>query len=386
MSYWRHNRSSIALALVTLAFCIYLPSLQAASDSSAEEAVTPGQYIVSTANLPFEPARVGLNLQWTQRLPAKENQATITDIYGLPELLLVQTFNANLIAFNADSGTWHGGISMNAQVSQPPIRWKRWVLAICQTNLLMLNMDESELKVERRVGIVPSAPFVTHKNRVIVPTESAEVVAIDVRSGKREWSFKPGGAVRGGLVLDKNTVYAAAYKGGIVAADVDTGSVKWSWEPSNSSLAASNPAAENGFVFVGDTHGFVHCLSKDIGLPQWKYPTGSPVEECISLPAKKLLVTTHRGDTLCLSSRRSPEESRLLWTISGSHTFLTHGQKRLYLLSEKDHSLLAVSMEDGKEIWRRKLPEDIKLKAGAKKGSLYLYTESGEVIALSEAK
>ncbi len=386
MSYCRHKCFRNAAVLVSIAFCIYLPSLRAASDSSMEEAAAPGKYIVSTATLPFEPARVGLNLQWTQRLPVEEEHPALTNIYALPELLLVETFDANLIAFDAESGTWRGGVSMNALISQPPIQWKSWVLAICQGNLHMIDMKEGELDVERRVGLVPSAPYLTHKNKVIVPSENAEVVAIDLSSGAKEWAFKPGGAVRGGLVVDKNSIYAAAYKRRVVAADVNTGTIQWSWEPGNSSLSASTPAAENEFVFVGDIHGFVHCLTKDIGLPRWRYPTGSPIEECISLPAQKLLVTTHRGDTLCLSSKASPEKSRLLWTVPGSHTYLTHGQKRLYLLSEENHGLRAVSMEDGKEIWSRKLPEDMQIKAGAKQGDLYLYTESGDVIALSEAE
>jgi outer membrane protein assembly factor BamB len=177
-------------------------------------------------------------------------------------------------------------------------------------------------------------------------------------------------------------LYAVAYQGGVTAAHANTGRVMWSWSPAEAKICACVPAASEGRVFAGDDHGFVHCLDGDIGFPYWRYPTGAPVEECVTLPGNRMLITTYQSDTLCLSSGESPE---LLWTHPDSSTFVVQGKGKVYLLT-RDNELCAVSIEDGKELWRRSLPEDMQAVGGSQKGHFYLYSDEGSVLALSEYK
>lgn len=386
MPYWWKRPFNAAVVFLIMAFCVGAPALQAGSSSSGGGNALEGQFLVPTETLPFEPPRVGLNLRWTQQVPAKEKYPALTEIYPMDNVLVVQTFNANLLALDAESGTWVGGVSLNSRVSRPPIVRDDRVLAISKGHLLRIDMEEGDVEVEFRINLIPSAPYVLHQGKLLIPTENAEVVAIDPNTGDQEWSFMPGGAVRGALAIDRGTVYAAAFQSGVMAADVQTGTIRWTWQPSRALICSCIPAASGGKVYVGDTHGFVHCLDGDIGLPYWRYPTGSPVERCVVLPGNRLLVTTDGGDTLCLSSGTSEDSPRLLWSHSGPDRYLTRGAERLYFLSQKEHALCAVSMDDGEELWRRKLPEEMKVASGAKDGEIYLYTKSGAVVALSEAK
>ena len=383
MPYWWKHPFRVAVAFLIFSFVFCSPSLPAASDPAGGEASVRGKFLVPTAELPFEPARVGLELLWTQNVPGGEDHPALTNVFPAQDSLLVQTYDANLLSLERESGAWLGGISLHTQIGEPPVVRGNRVLAIVQGNLLRMDLEEGDVEVEFRVNLVPSAPYILHQGLLLVPTEMGEVVAVDPENGEQEWTFTPGGSVRGALVVDGQIVYAAAYQGGVMAANVRDGEILWTWEPSNSVVCSCIPEARNGRIYVGDTNGFVHCLDGDIGLPYWRYPAGSPIERCVGLAGQRLLVTTHRGDTLCLSSGDSTD---LLWTHPGPDTFLVQGDDKVYLLAEEENALCAVSLDDGEELWRRKLPADMMVRGGPNQGQLHMFTPAGKVIALSEAE
>jgi outer membrane protein assembly factor BamB len=122
-----------------------------------------------------------------------------------------------------------------------------------------------------------SSPLV-HNGRVIFGSEGGTVYALDAKSGKRDWTYSAGGAVKGSPTLsDQGVLFFGAYGGTVHAVRARDGAKIWS-KSAGGGLRSGNfyatAAVAYGRVFIGSTDGRAYSFSTKDGRIAWAHQTG----------------------------------------------------------------------------------------------------------------
>lgn len=115
--------------------------------------------------------------------------------------------------------------------------------------------------------------------KVIVGSESGDVFALDVATGKVEWQVSTAGNVKGGLALDEGILYGANYSGEVFAIRASSGEFVWRSSTQGGSFSRggpvySTPAVAFGRVYLGSIDGRVYSFDADTGELAWSHSTG----------------------------------------------------------------------------------------------------------------
>jgi len=175
-----------------------------------------------------------------------------------------------------------------------------------------------------RSGRVTGSPVVAG-GRLYAVDGVSRLVAIDVASGNRIWSFvsepdddRSGGGSGGGAAVDGGRVYFATGYGQLVALDAATGKEIWRFQMS--APARSGPAVAQGRIFATTIDNQTHALDAATGRRIWQHAgisesagfigAASPVVD-----GSTVLVGYSSGELFALRA----ESGRVLWsdTLSG---------------------------------------------------------------------
>jgi len=122
-----------------------------------------------------------------------------------------------------------------------------------------------------------SSPLL-HNGRLFFGTEDGTLYALDARSGKQDWTYRAGGAIKGSPTLsDDGVLYFGAYGGTVHAVRARDGKRIWS-KSAAGGLRGGNfyatAAVAYGRVYVGATDGRAYSLSTKDGRIAWAHQTG----------------------------------------------------------------------------------------------------------------
>ena len=122
-----------------------------------------------------------------------------------------------------------------------------------------------------------SSPLV-HNGRVFFGSEGGTLYALDGRSGKQDWTYRAGGAIKGSPTLsDDGLLYFGAYGGSVHAVRARDGAKIWS-KSASGGLRGGNfyatAAVAYGRVYIGATDGRAYSLSAKDGRIAWAHQTG----------------------------------------------------------------------------------------------------------------
>jgi outer membrane protein assembly factor BamB len=130
------------------------------------------------------------------------------------------------------------------------------------------------------VGASETSPLLAG-NRVLVGGWDGKIWALDARSGHRLWTYRTGGAVKGGLAFWGGRVYAGSYDGHVYALDAVSGRLVWraAAQPQlfGHGTFYSTPAVAYGRVYVGSTDGRMYSFGARSGTLRWSHHTGGYV-------------------------------------------------------------------------------------------------------------
>ena len=95
------------------------------------------------------------------------------------------------------------------------------------------------------------------------------VVALDVTTGVRRWSFAPNGPVQASITYaDGKVVFATnSAQGTVYALNATTGTLVWSFEPSPAEYILGSPVIADGLVFAPSDNGHVYALGQSLAAP-----------------------------------------------------------------------------------------------------------------------
>jgi outer membrane protein assembly factor BamB len=130
------------------------------------------------------------------------------------------------------------------------------------------------------VGASETSPLLVG-DRLFVGGWDATISALDARSGRRLWTYRTGGAVKGGLAGAGGLVYAGSYDGHVYALDAASGRLVWRASGSPQLFGHgtfyATPAVAYGRVYVGSTDGRMYSFGARSGRLRWSHHTGGYV-------------------------------------------------------------------------------------------------------------
>ncbi len=115
---------------------------------------------------------------------------------------------------------------------------------------------------------------------------NGRVVALDVTTGARRWSFAPNGPVQASITYaDGKVVFATnSAQGTVYALNATSGVLIWTFEPFPAEYILGSPVVADGRVFAPSDNGHVYALGQSLAGPvptptslsPWVYP-GAPI-------------------------------------------------------------------------------------------------------------
>jgi len=122
-----------------------------------------------------------------------------------------------------------------------------------------------------------ASPPVVAAGKLFVGTNWGNLIAIEVGSGKKVWSYAAGGAILGTPAFEDGIVFANSMDRRCHAVRAEDGASLWAFETGEGILAG--PVVADGKVFTAGRDGFVYAADARPwrGEPVWKSPIGGPV-------------------------------------------------------------------------------------------------------------
>ena len=143
------------------------------------------------------------------------------------------------------------------------------------------------------------------EGKCYVGTFAGNLYALDVETGKTEWTFQADGPIGVAPCYHEGRLYVgadvASNRGHLYCIDVEDGSLVWRYE-SGAGIWAS-PACDGDNVYVGDRAGVLHAVSAASGSLQWSFATGYMILKPVSFSPnrRRILLGSEDMHMYCLS-------------------------------------------------------------------------------------
>ncbi len=155
------------------------------------------------------------------------------------------------------------------------------------------------------MGPTESSPLVAG-GRVFVGDWRGDVVALDAGTGRRIWSFRAGGRVKGAVALSGRRLFFGAYDGRVYALDARNGTLLWRAAAQDRFGGRGNfystPAVAYGRVFIGNTDGKVYAFGATTGNLLWSTSTGGFVYSSPAVWQRLVIAGSYAGKVVALDA------------------------------------------------------------------------------------
>lgn len=202
-------------------------------------------------------------------------------------------------------------------------------------------------------GATETSPLVVG-GRLYVGDWTGDVRSIDVTTGKVEWTFHAGGAVKDALAYDRGRLFFGGYDGYAYCIDASDGKLVWR-SPSDRSIIGSHgtfyssPAVAYSRVYIGSTDHNVYSYGERTGKVRWVFHTGGYVYGSPAVVGHRVFVGSYDGTFYALDAATGGK----LWSfhadgpISGSATVLDG----LVYFATLHHRTYALDAATGRLVW-----------------------------------
>jgi eukaryotic-like serine/threonine-protein kinase len=201
-------------------------------------------------------------------------------------------------------------------------------------------------------GVVACSAIVG--DQVYVPCLNGELVSVDRRTGKRQWSYRS--------IESKNpNDFAPGFK--------------------------AAPTVANDIVYIGDEDGLMHAVDRRTGNAKWKFRTGAELAGSVALFGDKLVFGSHDSFLYCLKAA----DHSLVWKPFQTENFIncsTAIEADNTFIAGCDTKVRVINLVSGKQVSEVPLGEGAYLIASpAVLGDiLYVGTHDGRVVAVDWRK
>src|SRR2546426_842364 len=207
--------------------------------------------------------------------PAYADGSVYVGIMGTYNTTSQVTFDPpyGVLALNAATGeeNWFFPTAGSVAAS-PAIVGPRLIAPSKDGNVYAINRATGTLIWQARVDAGISSPAVSGATVFVGGGAfggNGLVVALDVTTGARRWSFAPNGPVQASITYaDGKVVFATnAAHGTVYALNATSGTLLWSFEPSPAEYILGSPVVADGVVFAPSDNGHVYALGQSPAAP-----------------------------------------------------------------------------------------------------------------------
>jgi outer membrane protein assembly factor BamB len=197
---------------------------------------------------------------------------------------------------------------------------------------------------------INAAPSVTSANHVYVSTGYPVFYALDKKTGKLAWTFKPsgGGSITASPAVGPDgTVYVTSFDHNVYAIDPATGKEKWKF-PTTKVLATTPAIGKNGLIYVGAEDDNLYILNAD-GTKNKAIPTGGSVASPTIGPDGTVYIGS---DNVYAYDGKT---GNLKWTFQDNHYGnsqpLLDPDNNILYFGDGNGTLHAVDAATGNQVW-----------------------------------
>ena len=173
-------------------------------------------------------------------------------------------------------------------------------------------------------------------------TESAVPASLKVA-----WTFEAGEPIESSAAIAEGVVYVGAQSAELLALDLKTGKLLWKYKTTEG-IGESSPCVADGVVYVGDLAGVVHAVGKD-GKGLWTFKAGSEIKASPVVVDDRVLIGSYDETLYCLAAKTG----KLLWQfrINGPVHCTVSVANGICYVSGCDEIFRAIRISDGKEMY-----------------------------------
>lgn len=187
-----------------------------------------------------------------------------------------------------------------------------------------------------------------------------EVYALDLKTGKQQWTFKTGGKVYSTPAVHKGVVVVGSSDHFIYGIHAKTGKELWKLEADKAVLGS--PAVKNGKAYIGASDGTFRCIDVKTGKLIWSYnDVQGYVSTLPTLADNKVIFGSWKNGFYALDQKTG----QLVWKWDNGHSNRMFSAAACYPVVENnrvfivapDRFMTAIDLKTGQTIWREKKDE-----------------------------
>lgn len=187
-----------------------------------------------------------------------------------------------------------------------------------------------------------------------------EVYALDLKTGKQQWTFKTGGKVYSTPAVHKGVVVVGSSDHFIYGIHAKTGKELWKLEADKAVLGS--PAVKNGKAYIGASDGIFRCIDVKTGKLIWSYnDVQGYVSTLPTLADNKVIFGSWKNGFYALDQKTG----QLVWKWDNGHSNRMFSAAACYPVVENnrvfivapDRFMTAIDLKTGQTIWREKKDE-----------------------------
>lgn len=294
-------------------------------------------------------------------------------------LLYVGSYDNNLYALDAATGTFSWKYATEGGISSSPTVWHEIVIVGSE--------DGSVHGIDYRTGMrrwrfrtekaVRSSPRVQER-LVFIGSDDQNVYALDGLRGVPIWKYRAWAPFRSSPCIGKEDIYIGCDDGNVYCLEMRNANVKWRQRLQSSVL--SSPCCSNGMVFVGSTDHHLYALDQQAGVPVWKFKTGHYVNSSPIVTNDFVVVGSADGNVYALEKKNG----NVAWTfetksqVGGSPR---HHEGRIYI-GATDGFIYCLDVRSGRMIWKHQTEAPVVSSAAIANGMIFIGSMDNRVYAL----
>jgi outer membrane protein assembly factor BamB len=162
------------------------------------------------------------------------------------------------------------------------------------------------------------------------------------------WTYEVGDSIESSAAIAGGTVYVGVESADLLAIDLQTGKLRWKYRAQDG-IGESSPLVHGGIVYVGDLAGLLHAVRATDGKALWTFKTEAEIKSSPVVAGDRLLIGSYDGNLYCLSAR----QGKLLWKFTTSnYVHATPGiSGGIAYLAGCDEVFRGIRIADGKEVF-----------------------------------
>ncbi|MCK4283025.1 MAG: PQQ-binding-like beta-propeller repeat protein [Candidatus Brocadiae bacterium] len=334
---------------------------------------------LSPENALFDLEQEGLKLLWRQEL-GKRTDAPLRDIYCTGNIVVVEAEGGELHCLKSSDGTWKATRLLGDRLTRAPKAQGQRLYLVIKNNLYIFDTASGGLSGAYRPGFAIFTPPQVYGDSLILAGGNGHLRRMMLDAPRKGWLTSLEGPILEEPVIAEDRVFAAACYDKVIAVQAEDGLVLWKWKPREPSRISSGVAVLGHRLFVGDDRGFIYSLRADYGEPTWKMMAGASIVGRPRVVGTDVLVFTARPSLISIAAGG---DMQTLWECEGATELVAAGETTAYVLTE-DHSVVALCLETGKEMWRHPLPVDCEITGDPTRAAFYIVNSKGSIVALGE--